>query len=605
MPNPFRMLSNLMYGLLGPVQKAEFDLQRAQATRAATAKDILNNHDATMRAVDAQSQASGLDAYDTAMARYARRAQPADEADLNRNMVFAESEVGVRDATDNLTNLRGVLRADNDGINRIMRGVNDGHGKGRGAGAFFGRIATGRFLNSSRAAQEQERERATNHTGFITSTKEEVWKLQQREADIRAGTAEPQDVINMRSGEFGVEMTRDARDQAEGKLKRVYGPERDQTLSNFQSAVAQRTQELDNATKEFGLIDRDFFPGLTEENKTTILQEERMGGLKTLPRGSSRVPFAQLYMFSKGHSLESMLADTPEASAMRQQCGREFMEIATSGDRDRMGTMLADMGNAFADMPIPDMTSDAALYQNMREIDFMRNASINFSQVLSIKREGSANPREAVEEAYRSKLTPEQFRRNDNAIERAQATEHLGVTERLEVMGKGDYAFSAATEEPDYAMSRNNSLASATAYSDNLDIIKQDLIPGERLADGRPLPAGESGLRRLDRIEKTSGKSVDEIHGEFAKTITTKEIAKIDTVMREGPVAQAEAQPERQAQAEAQPERQAQAEAPEQSRERIDISDELRGNIQQRVGNKEAFAAELESFKEKAEGMTK
>lgn len=117
------------------------------------------------------------------------------------------------------------------------------------------------------------------------------------------------------------------------------------TTAEQRSNESMRLREKDEIRKKtMDMMDMDFFgslypsDGTIEEKKNAIsrginkdsvysdINNKPISIVRTLERTGSRVDLATLYGMSKGHTLEEMMADTPEGKNIRMQTGREFIE---------------------------------------------------------------------------------------------------------------------------------------------------------------------------------------------------------------------------------------------------------------------------------------
>ncbi|MCL2216005.1 MAG: hypothetical protein FWB91_03175 [Defluviitaleaceae bacterium] len=300
-------------------------------------------------------------------------------------------------------------------------------------------------------------------------------------------------------------------------------------VESFQGMAKERADWLDNMPST---LDKDFFPHLYENGKLDSKREssmkaDNMGGLGTLDRNGSRISLAQMYMLSKGDSLDDMYENTQTARDLRQQRGKELMGILKSQDPEKMGEMFADIGKSLADFPVPDVTSDAAIYKNMRQVNFITNAGINFNQIMNARPDGNTDYT-PVEQAYRNNMTQKDWLRADTAVMAAQALKANGVTARIDVMGKGEYTLSPKEDgnASDSSYSFNRQRVEAIEYSNRKDFIKANYKPGTKLGDcGQLLEKSNKVMTPM--IQKRGMEDPGILQKELSGTITNDEIRQI------------------------------------------------------------------------------
>ncbi|MCL2603796.1 MAG: hypothetical protein FWD90_04895 [Defluviitaleaceae bacterium] len=399
----------------------------------------------------------------------ARGKTPKDKADLGKLAEKVHRLNGeVENTSKNIQDLYGEKNADN---------VAKNNGKGRGLGALLGRIASWRSLSSARASGQKA------FTGF-------------QEESIRDNPApiEAQD-----------------------------------TVSQFNKMAKERyNNEIIFAKEQH---DKEFFPqfytdGKYNQNKAVNdMQETNTNGSKTLGRVSSRVSLAQMYMYSQGCTIDQIYGNTQESKDLRARYGREMMDKLT-GPLDETGKMYADIAKKLSDFPIPDMSSDAALYNNMREIDFINNSSINFTQDLDLRNEAAQDkaPYSPLEQAFHNHLSEEDFKKLDKATQCGQSLHWNGISDRIAYMVSDEYSLS-----PDKVIDHGTDLSKRTGvihYTGRVDAIREQFKPGDKLCDGKAtLPGSIEAM--VTKSGELSSKANNVIINMQTETITNGQVKQI------------------------------------------------------------------------------
>jgi hypothetical protein len=347
------------------------------------------------------------------------------------------------------------------------------NGRGRGIGGFLGRLATGRLTSSSRRKDSVVQERFDNEVadGFEETRKNYEWVEKNYSA--------------LEKHDMSV---------AEGREHQK------QYMREFSEAGVERGKQLKDAAEAH---DRDFYPDLFDKNEIgemipkamptirDIMANENMSGLNTLGRQDSRISLARLYMISKGCTIDQIFENTPEGSARRSQYGKEMMEEIKKGP-ENCGKMFADMGKAYADLPVPDISSDAAILKNMRDIETIRTMGIDFNQIMVMRKEGSTRELNPVEAAYEKNTTKEERDKTKAALDMNTALHYLGHL-RATVIKDG-------TLDPDYKMpkpSPYHNLMYAGFSQKHRAFIENNIRPGMKMSEG-----GEIGIKVEGMIQK-------------------------------------------------------------------------------------------------------
>jgi hypothetical protein len=280
--------------------------------------------------------------------------------------------------------------------------------------------------------------------------------------------------------------------QNEALTKQTLDNKPEKNLKEFQEAAKEKRSKLkDNED----IYIKQFFGDLPDN----AFRKENIGGLQTLNRRASRLSMARLYMYSKNCSLDQIYGDSPANEALRKQHGKELTEILLSGDADKIGKLYADIGKSVMNFPMPDISSDAALFKNMREINFLYSIvdyqqSMDFRAETGLKRDTvtfrplthengkvlrpplenmhELNP---VEKAFREHTTEEEQSRISAMMQNNSGMKEYGVYDRLLFITEEFYS---------------------NPTSDNLS---KSSLAGVGLANCTLMKENNESLKRLDR----------------------------------------------------------------------------------------------------------
>jgi hypothetical protein len=347
---------------------------------------------------------------------------------------------------DGTSNTRNALTAvtgklEQLGVDKAQ--INAGSKRGSGFGSFLGRLVTGRLRESSRREDSVVQEKFDKEVvdSFPEAKSHNEWIVENNEA-----------IVN-------------------GDLQK-------QVMRDFSDAGVARMKELEDSVPAH---DKDFFPYLYEKNENgemvkvsdiaerDTMSEKNMSGLLTLGRQESRMSTARMYMLSKGYTVDEIFENSPEGIDRRVKCGKEMLEDIKKGP-DSCGKMFAGMIKAYAELPVPDVSSDAAILKNMREIRLIRTAGKDMYQTMG--------ERSSVEAAYEKYTTPEERARDNAAMSMGSGVAYLGC-ERADLIKSG-------VLHPEYKMpeiSEFSQYAYGTFNQEQRGFIKENIKPGMKLGD--------------------------------------------------------------------------------------------------------------------------
>ncbi|MCL2501374.1 MAG: hypothetical protein FWE90_13715 [Defluviitaleaceae bacterium] len=399
----------------------------------------------------------------------AKEKTPEDKAKLNQlvgkvNRLNGEME----NTSKSIQDLYGEKNADN---------VAKNNGKGRGLGALLGRIVSLRSLSSARASGSQA------------------------------------------FGSFQEESIRDKPAPLESE----------NTLRQFSNMAKERYTNDILFSKENH--DKDFFPqfytgGKYDKDKAVKdMHDEKTNGSKTLGRVNSRVSLAQMYMYSQGCTIDQIYGNTQDCQELRAKYGKELMEKLT-GPIDETGKMYAVIAKKLNDFPIPEMDSDAALYNNMREIDFIKNSSINFTQDMGLRDENAVEkaPYSPLEQAFHKHISDKDFQKFEKMVQSGQSLHWNGLSDRLAYMISDEYSVSPDKKfDPDTELSKRTGVIH---YANRVDTIKEQYKPGAKLSESKAT-LNESMEAMVTKSGELSSKSLENVVKMQTETITNGQVKQI------------------------------------------------------------------------------
>jgi hypothetical protein len=163
-----------------------------------------------------------------------------------------------------------------------------------------------------------------------------------------------------------------------------------------------------------------------------------------------------------------------------------MMEKLT-GPMEGAGKMYADIAKKLNDFPVPDMSSDAALYNNMREINFINKSSINFTQNMGMRDENAVEkePHSPLEQAFHRHISESDFKKLDKTIQSGQSIHWYGIPDRFEYMVSNEYSVNPNKAiVPDLDLSKRTGVVH---YADSIETIKQRYKPGTKISDSNAI----------------------------------------------------------------------------------------------------------------------
>ena len=445
---------------------AEWQMQKAVSERDKAAAAFRALNDVEMSKID--KELDSKEPFDIAMAKYAHRIKAKHVQNPTSEYERASANLaGKKEAVDELSEKLAKLRGD-----KTSDAVSANNHEGRGFMAAIGRFVFGRLFASSRAEAASNHDHLVNKEGFGEEEKR-LWKLKQHEKLIRDGTEKLETAHTLG--------TKKAYNHEEAMYlyESTYGNDPDgATAKHFQDAAKLRARQTADTRERH---DRDFFPqlygnhtGISRSKVDYLMAPEKTGGLQKLDSAEVRGSLAQMYMFSKGYSIDEIYMDSPEARAQRIKCGRELRGILASRPSE-IGVMLSAISKKIADSPMPDMTSDLAIYKNMPEIDFYSSAGLNFRKIMPYS-EGNLKNRDNALGYYNfsagfDRMNAERY---DKIFQSCEAISANGVTGRIALMRCGGYAPGGSI----VSMTRDEMIG-AQHYTARKDEIKRLYPQGE------------------------------------------------------------------------------------------------------------------------------
>ena len=517
------------------VQKAEYDIQQSISERDSAARDLMSKFDNEMKKVEKEAEFEGLtNPYDIAMAKYARRLDIAENPGKYPELdeCWKRVDDGQNDFRFHSSEL--VDQRQEDSLDKTYAN----NAKGRGIGAWIGRIFFGRSSAQSREQGVNAYQRYLKETGFADQEIQEIEKLRQAEAEIRAGKVTIDEVLkreNLTKRERG-DVIKEALIDAYGERRFEGLAEKQEKIEAFGALAQERASDLKASIPDHDL---DAFPMLYDYNKADdvyIRKEENIYtqftpyDSKLLETPESRIALLRLYMYSKGHSLDEIYAQTDESAKLRADEGVNLVFDLRKSPKE-VGKLLQNMGRELAKFPIPDMTSDAAIYNNMREIEFVSGSS----NLLSSKIRGT----DALAKGYITSFPNTSKMRDrkayiDTAIEMGMSIDTLGVKGRLDLMREGAFTMSAVGSTFDSDNLSAPQWADAIHYTDCLPFIKREFTPGENLGDGEKFYKNCLEAQQKAILQKTRDEDEAELMERFDDTITQAGVMKMQREVLDG-----------------------------------------------------------------------
>jgi len=519
-------------------QKEEFKLQRALASRDSAAKKHRALYNAELAKTEKQAKAKGdCDPYDLLMERYNQRMNIRDNPEKFRAIEKANEKAGKQHGNATgcsmaLDRLYGEKNMDN---------INKDNMKGRGLGAWLGRLVTGRRDSGVRATGVEAHKAHMTQTGFNHGEMQEVWKLQQCEAEIRSGALKPEEVLAREMDSFGKKYDAEKtiakmKNQTMENRNKPAGPESTEFIEQFRWMSRERACMYERIHAEHGM---DFFPQhydndeLNTSKANAEMYPQNTNGSKTLDRLTTRVTLARAYMYSQGCTLEQIYGDTDADKALRTKYGKEMMQ-KLSGSMEDASKMYADIAKKLSDFPMPDMTSDAAIYENMRDIDFARNAGIDLSQIINLRDEDKENkrPYHALEQAFHDNLTDKEYERFNIMNQYSQGIVHNGIDDRITLMRTGDYSqkpvsYNKDMNGKDKAVRSPFQQMLMGLTTEKKDYIQENYVPGKKMGDGRPILHETMKYREKKEMEVARNYDYEETEKKVVGTITNDQVRQI------------------------------------------------------------------------------
>jgi hypothetical protein len=189
--------------------------------------------------------------------------------------------------------------------------------------------------------------------------------------------------------------------------------------------------------------------------------------------------------------------------------------------------MFAGILKKLSDFPNPDMTSDAMLYKNMRDFSFIRDASIDVSQIINLRDENRDEVRERhpFENAVHKHITPKEYDKFSNMLDSSQATYYNGIVARMNYITSGDY--SLTPELPtDKSLQRSPAQQIFVLFNaERQDYIKENYKPGSKMGDNKRTYKDTVNVHSQRQME-LYGK-YEEMEQYITKTITNAQVRDI------------------------------------------------------------------------------
>ncbi|MCL2699406.1 MAG: hypothetical protein FWE68_03755 [Defluviitaleaceae bacterium] len=490
-------------------QREGYNHQKTIAERDKLSEQYMAAHDAEFQKIDGK----GLDAYDNIMEKYAHRVreQAADDP----------TKEGIGEKMGDITYF--AMSTDDGSLTKQEHA--ETIEKGKGIGAFFGRLFNGRLFKSDRDKGQAQFNRFVSETGFAGTEREQVAKLAARETELRKGTLTAETVVSKEHKVPGMNPAQI--DAANERFDRVYGEKKDETLQSFQAAVAERRQGLKDSMER---QESEFFSHMGPDANTRDagLTQAHCHNIPCMDTGMRRTPLARLYMHSMGDSLDQIYADTPESQALRAQRGKEFTDLMTAQGPDaqqKLGDAFARMGGAIAEFPSPDIASDAAIYTNMRDFTFIQESVTAYAFL-----ERRNNPAVYDRMANHPDIN---FSRTEAAIDVMNGIIASKAEQRMEFMTTPQYA-GAALEEDDYSFTASRTeglMAAGIAYDAGRSALNGRYQPGMPMAYQALRQQNMTGTFTKEE-QLSTGHSRAQLTALQAKTLDAKTIEALDTAIR-------------------------------------------------------------------------
>ena len=528
-------------------QRAERELRESVMRRDSEAADLQKLYNEEMKKVEEESRLEGRgNPYDVAMAKYYR------QIDIQRN---PQKYPQITEKSNALNKLREEVVAGVENM-KELRGDDFSLGdmfkkdKSRSIGAWIGRFFYGHKTGHDHKAGEKSLKSCKDFERSETDIKKDVFWLSRREKDIRENTTSVNAVIKqVRKNEKKMieeEMAKPGEGLIRGgaamgmraldayqRFESDYGPssieerkEKAKIVEDFRVEAQRRASDLHIKTGEH---DRDFFPqfynGTKMVDDAKIDEESKkleINGAKKMDRYGDRAALGRMYMLSKGDSMDQIFGNTPENQALRRSRGREVEEILKSNP-ENIGKMYAEIGKAFADFPIPDMTSDLALSKNMRDIKFIE-------EVVGCMYEKSPGD-DPIDNAYKKNLSPDDAKRIEAALMMGLAIYQNGVTDRINLMHAG--AYSLAPELCGTNLNKQGvqkpSWPLALHYGKRISQISENFVPDTKIGDSKNAEYVQK--ESLDSMANGPalrvGQEQQVFYNEFVDSLTTDAIMEI------------------------------------------------------------------------------
>jgi hypothetical protein len=513
-------------------QKEEFNLQRVLASRDSAVRKHAKLYKAEMAKTERQVKAKGeCDPYDLIMEKYARRMDISDNPEKysaidKQNAKAGKQHGNATGCSSILSDLYGEQNMNNIGKNDM---------KGRGLGAWLGRLVTGRRDSGVRATGMAAFDTHTKETGFNDGERRAVWKLQQKENEIRSGTMTVEEVLKLDAEDFdkkydALETITKLKNQSLESRNQPATMESAETVEKFRVLARDRARELDEIHERHCM---DFFPqhyvnGVLDTQKVNAqMYPQHTNNAKNLDRINTRATLAQAYMYSQGDTLEQIYGDTKECKDLRTKRGKEMMEKLT-GSKEEAGKFYADIAKKLADFPTPDMSSDAAIYNNMREIHFMSNTGINLTQIINLRDESRDVVRQQhdLEIAFHKNISPQECTRFNNMTQNSQSLMFNGIEARISRMTAGQYSLTPELHaDKKYQQSSMKQILTVFG-AERQGYITENLVPGKKSGDNKPI-LRESALANDKKLNELAGTKPEVIEKNITDTITNEQVRQI------------------------------------------------------------------------------
>jgi hypothetical protein len=196
--------------------------------------------------------------------------------------------------------------------------------------------------------------------------------------------------------------------------------------------------------------------------------------------------------------------------------------------------MYADIAKKLSDFPMPDMTSDAAIYENMRDIDFVRNAGIDLSQIINLRDEDKEKkrPYHALEQAFHDNLTDKEYERFNIMNQYSQGIVHNGIDDRITLMRTGDYSqkpvsYNKDMNGKDKAVRSPFQQMLMGLTTEKKDYIQENYVPGKKMGDGRPILHETMKYREKKEMEVARNYDYEKTEKKVVETITNDQLRQL------------------------------------------------------------------------------